>query len=67
MSFRMKNKKTARRKITELGIEIKAEIITKTGESKIKILREVIQKKSRELNTKRKLKKRNEKTNDRRN
>ena len=38
-------------------MEIKAEIIIKTEESKIEILREVIEKKSREFNTKRKLKK----------
>ena len=52
-SFKRKNKEIARRKVIEL--EIKLETIIKTGESKIEILREVTEKKSRELNTKRKL------------
>ena len=52
-SFKRKNKEIARRKVIEL--EIKLETIIKTGESKIEILREVTKKKSRELNTKRKL------------
>ena len=56
-SFKMKNEEIARRKITELETEIKSEIIIKAGEQKTEILREVIEKKSRELNTKRKLKK----------
>ena len=57
VSFKMENKEIARRKLIELKIEIKAEIIIKTGESKTEILREVIEKKSRQLNAKRKLKK----------
>ena len=56
LSFKVKNKEIARRKIIELEIEIKSEIIVKTGEQKIKTLREVIGKTSRELNKKRKLK-----------
>ena len=55
--FKMKNKEIPRRKIIELEIEMKAEIIIKTGESKTEILREVIEKEFRELNTNRKLKK----------
>ena len=43
-SFKMKNKEIAGRKIIELEIETKAEIIIKTGESKIKILRTIIEK-----------------------
>ena len=39
VSFKMKNKEIARRKIIELEIEMEAEIIIKTGESKIEILR----------------------------
>ena len=51
VSFKIKNKEIARRKIMEIElkeieieseIEIKAEIIIKTGESKIEILREAI-------------------------
>ena len=57
VSFKMKNKEIPRRKIIELEIEMKAEIIIKTGESKTEILREVIEKEFRELNTNRKLKK----------
>ena len=57
MSFKMKNKEIARKKITELEKEIEAEIIMKTEESKVEMLREVIKKKSREMNTERKLKK----------
>ena len=57
VSFKMKNKEISRRKIIELEIEMKAEIIIKTGESKTEILREVIEKEFRELNTNRKLKK----------
>ena len=43
-SFKMKNKEIAKRKIIELEIEIKAEIIIKTGESKIAVSREVTKK-----------------------
>ena len=60
MSFKMKNKEIARRKIIELEIVIKVETIIKTWESKREILREVIEKKRRkirELNTERKLRK----------
>ena len=60
MSFKMKNKEIARRKIIELEIEIKVETIIKTWESKREKLREVIEKKRRkirELNTERKLRK----------
>ena len=57
VSFKMKNKEIARKKITELEKEIEAEIIMKTEESKVEMLREVIKKKSREMNTERKLKK----------
>ena len=52
VSFKMKNKEIARRKMIELEIEIKVETIIKTGKSKIEILREVIEKKARELNSK---------------
>ena len=44
VSFKIKNKEIARRKIIELEIEIKAEAIIKTGESKLEILREIIEK-----------------------
>ena len=53
---RMKNKEVPTKKI-ELEKEIKGEIIIKTEESKLEILREIIEKKPRELNTERKLKK----------
>ena len=52
VSFKMKNKEIARRKMIELEIEIKVETIIKTGKSKIEILREVLEKKARELNSK---------------
>ena len=52
----MKNKEIWRRKIAELEIEIKVETMIKTAESKLEILREIIGKKSRELNTERKFK-----------
>ena len=55
-SFKMKNKEIARRKIIELEIETKAEIIIKTGESKIEILKKN-RKKSKQLNAERKLRK----------
>ena len=60
VGFKMKNKETARKKI-ELEKEIIAEIIIKIEVSKLEILRKIIEKKSRESNTERKLKKRNEK------
>ena len=50
----MKNKEIAWQKKIELVKEIKANIIIKIEESKLKILREIIEKKSRELNTNRK-------------
>ena len=56
VSFKMKNKEIWRRKITELEIEIKVETMIKTAESKLEILREIMGKKSRELNTERKFK-----------
>ena len=56
VSFKMKNKEVPTKKI-ELEKEIKGEIIIKTEESKLEILREIIEKKPRELNTERKLKK----------
>ena len=58
MSFKMKNKEIARRKIIELETETKAKIIIiiKTRESKLDILREIIGKKSRELSTQRHIK-----------
>ena len=45
MSFKMKNKEIARRKIIEIETETKAKIIIKTNESKLEILREIIEKK----------------------
>ena len=60
VGFKMKNKETTRKKI-ELEKEIIAEIIIKIEVSKLEILRKIIEKKSRESNTERKLKKRNEK------
>ena len=56
VSFKMKNKEIARKKI-ELEKEIKSEIIIETEESKVEILRDITEKKLRELNTERKLKK----------
>ena len=60
VSFKSKIKKyqkKKKKKKIESGVEVKAEIIIETEQSKIEILREVIERKSRELNTKRKLKK----------
>ena len=54
VSFKIKNKKIARKKIIESGIEIKTEIITKTVEIKLEILRKIIEKTSRELKIERK-------------
>ena len=54
VSFKMKNKEIWRRKITELEIEIKVETMIKTAE--LEIIREIMGKKSRELNTERKFK-----------
>ena len=57
-----------RKKIIELEKENKTEIIIKAGESKVEVLREIIELNWKELNTDRKiLKTRNEKTNNRRN
>ena len=68
VNFKIKNKKIARRKIIKLEIEIKAKIIIKLRESKLEILREIIEKKSRELNTERKIKRKEmKKNNNRRN
>ena len=67
VSFKIKNKEIARRKIIELEIEIKAEAIIKTGESKLEILREIIEKSLGDRIQRGKLKKRNEETNDRKN
>ena len=59
----MKNKEIARQKIIELEKERQAEIINKAEESKVEIIKEIIQKKSKELNTKKKtIIRRNEKT-----
>ena len=63
-SFEMKNRKISRKKIVS-ETEIKAEIIIKTEELKLEILREIIDKKSREINTERKFE-RNEKANNKR-
>ena len=41
-SFKMKNKEIARRKIIGSEIKIKAEIIVKTTDSKLEILRDLI-------------------------
>ena len=57
VSFTLKNKETAKIKIVELEIEVKAGIIIKTRESKTEVLKEVIEKKSRELYTKKKFQK----------
>ena len=54
VSFKMKNKEIARKK-TESEKGMKVEIIIKTEESKLEILREIIEKKSRELNTEKKI------------
>ena len=56
VSFEKKNRKIARKKIVS-ETEIKAEIIIKTEELKLEILREIIDKKSREMNTERKFEK----------
>ena len=53
VSFKMKNKEIAWQKKIELVKEIKANIIIKIEESKLEILREIIEKKSSELNTNR--------------
>ena len=45
MSFKMKNKEIAIRKIIEIETETKVIIIIKTNESKLEILREIIEKK----------------------
>ena len=67
VSFKMKNKEIARRKIIELETEKKAKIIIKTRESKLEILREIIEKQVWRIECREKnLKKRNEKTNNRR-
>ena len=55
VSFKMKNKEIARKKLIELEKEIKAEVTIKTEESKLEILREIIEKKSCEPNTERKI------------
>ena len=68
VSFKIKHKGRASKKVTELEKEIKAEIIIKTEESKLKTLREILEIKLRKLNAERKIKKeRNERTNNRRN
>ena len=68
VSFKIKHKRRARKKVTELEKEIKAEIIIKTEESKLETLRKILEIKLRKLNAERKIKKeRNERTNNRRN
>ena len=68
VSFKIKHKGRASKKVTELEKEIKAEIIIKTEESKLETLREILEIKLRKLNAERKIKKeRNERTNNRRN
>ena len=60
VGFKMKIKKQQEKKI-ELEKEIIVEITIKIEVLKLEILRKIIEKKSRESNTERKLKKRNEK------
>ena len=58
VSFKMKRKEIPRKNITELEKEVKAEIITKQKNQNWKYLKKIVGKKSRELNTERKIKKR---------
>ena len=59
VNFKTKNKEIARRQIIEWETEIKSRTVIKTIESKLEILREITEKKSRKLNTEKKNQKKN--------
>ena len=64
VGFKMRNKELARKKIVQ--IEIKAEIITKTTELKLELLRKITEK-VKKTECREKIKNRNEKASNRRN